>query len=158
MCILFNFFLFVPYTDLLSVLTPSTKCLLPGRNVYHWRRRRSNRRPFLSPPCLPLSFPSIPPTLDISPLLLPTSSQVLLALLSASSNAPSADSLLSCLENHIRSEALTYCGCLLFFSWFLHHCCNTQPDTQQPEHTVCPVFSPHSSAKRVLDHIHTIVM
>lgn len=47
----------VTCTDLLSVLTPSTKCLLPGRNVYHWRRRRSNRRLF--PPCLcslPCSF------------------------------------------------------------------------------------------------------
>lgn len=34
----------VVHPDLPSAWTPSTKCWLPGRSVYHWRRRRSSRR------------------------------------------------------------------------------------------------------------------
>lgn len=53
---------FVTCPDLLSVLTPSTKCLLPGRSVYHWRRRRNNHRLVVSfsphLPSLPLTSAS----------------------------------------------------------------------------------------------------
>ena len=83
-------------TDLLSVLIPSTKCLLPGRNVYHWRRRRNNRRvfPTLSP-CLPLTSSSLPPTLDTC--FHPCSS--LLPVHKFCYSAPSSNSLLSCLPD-----------------------------------------------------------
>lgn len=136
------------------MLTPSTKCLLPGRNVYHWRRKRNNHRLF-SPfsPHLPLSLPRLLPT---------TCSYVLLPLFPCPQNAASSNSLFSHLPDSWKPHSewrahllwLPLLLLLVLTSLLLITTCHT---TVRRHTTVCPVFSARSFVKHVLDHSHTNV-
>lgn len=157
----------VNFSDLLSALIPSTKCSLPGRNVYHWRRRRNNRRwfPSFTFPCLPLSFSSLPLTRDTLFLPLPPPYPFIPFLTSPSpslsTSSPQYEGVLLCRLPDFRKPH-THSGCLCYLGSYttaIYNPTHYSQSTRLSRHVItflslsCSAFK--WTIQCVLGHVYT---